>query len=138
MYNMLFYTTSLGPLVGDSTAVYAPLLRYKKEALAAHSRLSKAKGGQTQHKLGFTPNNPILNLLRAQAMQHTVDVGYYAPAARTTLNLLCSSCSSSEIELVLANPEYSPSGLRRVHSATRLWFTTPRHLARQVGEVSWF
>ena len=34
--NMLFYTTSLGPPVGDSTAVYAPPLRYKREALAAH------------------------------------------------------------------------------------------------------
>ena len=59
---------------------------------------------QTQHKLGFTPNNPVLKLLRAQTIQHTVDVGYYAPAARTTLNQLCLSCSSSEIELVLANP----------------------------------
>ena len=58
----------------------------------------------SQHKLGFTPNNPVLNLLRAQAIQHIVDVGYYAPAARTTLNQLCSSCSFSEIELILANP----------------------------------
>jgi len=33
-----------------------------------------------------------------------VDVGYYAPAARTTLNQLCSSCSSTKIELTLANP----------------------------------
>ena len=59
---------------------------------------------QTQHKLGFTPNNSVLKLLRAQAIQHTVDVGYYAPAARTTLNLLRSSRSSSEIGLILANP----------------------------------
>jgi len=41
---MLFYTTSLGPPVGESTAVYAPPLRYKREALAAHSRLSKGQG----------------------------------------------------------------------------------------------
>ena len=54
-------------------------------------------GGETlwrlsQHKLGFTPSNPVLNLLRAQAIQHTVDVGYYAPAARTTLDrvFLCA------------------------------------------------
>ena len=33
-----------------------------------------------------------------------MDVGYYAPAARTTLNLLCSSRSSIEIGLILANP----------------------------------
>ena len=99
---MLFYTTSLGPHVGDSTAMYAPPLRYKREALAAHSRLSKAKGRQTL--AGLTPNNPVLNLLRAQVIQHIVDVGYYAPAARTTLNLLCSSCSYSEIKLILTNP----------------------------------
>ena len=84
--------------------MYAPPLRYKREALAAHKRTLEAKGSQTQHKLGFTPNNPVLNLLRAQAIQHTMDVGYYAPAARTTLNLLCSSCSSTKIGLILANP----------------------------------
>ena len=55
----------MGPPVGDPTAMYAPPLRYKREVLAAHSRLSKAKGSQAQHKLGFTPNNPVLNLLRA-------------------------------------------------------------------------
>ena len=42
--------------------------------------------------------------MRAQAIQHIVDVGYYAPVARTTLNLLCSSHSSTEIGLILANP----------------------------------
>ena len=52
-----------------------------RDSLETLSTLSKAKEGQTQHKLEFTPNNPILNLLRAQAIQHTVDVGYYAPAA---------------------------------------------------------
>ena len=75
--------------------MYAPPLRYKREALA---RLSQTYSGLS------TSHAKTLNLLRAQAIRHTVDVGYYAPAARTTLNLLCSSCSSSEIELVLANP----------------------------------
>ena len=42
--------------------------------------------------------------MRAQAIQHTVDVGYYAPAARTTLNLLCSSHSPTKIELTITNP----------------------------------
>ena len=107
---MSFYTTSLGPPVGDSTAMYAPPLRYKREALAAHYRLTldsletKLETSHTLHKLGFTLNNSVLNLLRAQAIQHTVDVGYYAPAARTTLNLLCSSRSSTEIGIILANP----------------------------------
>ena len=88
--------------------MYAPPLRYKREALAAHYRLSLDSAGDTarlsQHKLSFTLNNPALNLLRAQAIQHTVDVGYYAPAARTTLNMLCSSRSTTEIGLILANP----------------------------------
>ena len=47
-----------------------------------------------------------------QEIQHTVDVGYYAPAARTTLNMLCSSCSSMEIELVTSYPPSThPLGL---------------------------
>ena len=70
--------------------MYAPPLRYKREALAAHYKLSQA----------LRPPDS----LKAKGIQHTVDVGYYAPAARTTLNLLCSSCSLSEIELVLASP----------------------------------
>src|SRR6185312_3805876 len=105
---MLFYTTSLGPPVGDPTTMYAPPLRYKREALAAHYRLrqTQLETRQDSHhtSLVLTPSNPALNLLRAQVIQHTVDVGYYAPAARTTLNLLCSSCSSIEIGLIPANP----------------------------------
>ena len=81
-------TTSLGPSVGDPTAMYTPPLRYKREEY-----VKPEKGRQTQHKLGFTPNNPVLNLLRAQAIQHSVDVGYYAPVARTTLILVCFLCS---------------------------------------------
>ena len=85
--------------------MYAAPLRYKREALAAHRGDSDTDTPRlSQHTLGFTPNNLALNLLGAQAIQHTVDVGYYAPAARTILNLLCSSCSCTEIELILANP----------------------------------
>src|SRR6185437_12120972 len=95
MDSTLFYTTSLGPPVGDPTAMYAPPLRYKRQALAVHNRLSSSlRHTSDSRRLSFT----------TQAIQHTVDVGYYAPAARTTLNLVCSSCSLSEIELVLANP----------------------------------
>ena len=44
-------------------------------------------------------------LTQTQAIQHTVDVGYYAPAARTTLNRLSVFIVFfQEIELVLANP----------------------------------
>ena len=85
----------MGPPVGDPTAMYAPPLRYKREALATDTQTHS--GLSTRHA-------KTLNLLRAQAIQHIVDVGYYAPAARTTQNLLCSSCSSTEIEITLANP----------------------------------
>ena len=44
------------------------------------------------------------SLSRGKAIQHTVDVGYYAPAARTTLNLAVFIVFLSEIELRLANP----------------------------------
>ena len=36
---MLFYNASLGPFVEDPTAMYAPPLRYKREALAVHRGL---------------------------------------------------------------------------------------------------
>jgi hypothetical protein len=74
-------------------AMYVLSLRYKREALAAHDKL-----------LGSQALKHSSDSLETKGIQHTVDVGYYTPAARTTLNLLCSSCSSSEIELVLANP----------------------------------
>ena len=70
--------------------MYTPHLRYKREALAAHYRLSEDRALDTprlsQHKLGFTPNHPARNLLRAQAIQYI----------RTTLN-------HSKIYLVLAH-----------------------------------
>ena len=75
MDSTLFYTTSLGPPVGDPTAMYVPPLRYKREALAVRYRLKR-----TQH-------TSSLELSRGKAIQHIVDVGYYAPVARTTLNL---------------------------------------------------
>ena len=105
---MLFYTTSLGPPIGDPTAMYAPPLRYKREALVVHNRLSRSLEHTDAHtlelKLTLDSALDTQDSLEAKAMQHTVDVGYYAPAARTTLNPVCSSCSWSEIELVLANP----------------------------------
>ena len=53
MNSTLFYTASLGPPVGDPTAMYAPPLRYKGEALAAQDKLSRThtEARWTQHKL---------------------------------------------------------------------------------------
>ena len=41
MNSTLFYTTSLGPPVGVPSAMYAPPLRYKREALAVQNRLPR-------------------------------------------------------------------------------------------------
>ena len=93
MNSTIFYTASLGPLVGVPAAMYAPPLRYKREALAVHKDLPDT------HKLSRT-----LSLSRGKAIQHTVDVGYYAPAARTTLNPAVFLVFLSEIDLRLATP----------------------------------
>ena len=61
--------------------MYVPPLRYKRETLAAHRRIILSKLTQTQ------------------AIQHTVDVVYYAPAARTTLNLAVLIVFLSEMDL---------------------------------------
>ena len=75
---------------GSNGCVRAPL-RYKREALAVHSR-----GRQTQ---ALAPSHS-----RGRAIQHTVDVGYYAPAARTTLNPAVFLMFLREIDLRLATP----------------------------------
>ena len=117
---------NIGPTCrGPNSCVRTPL-RYKREALAMHrTDPDRLKLSKPSHS-------------RGKAILHTVDVGYYAPAARTTLNPAVFIVFLSEIDLRPATPpEYSPSGLGRVPSATRLWLAAPRHLARQVGGVSW-
>ena len=56
---MLFYTTPLGPPVGDPAAMYAPPLRYKGEALAALDKLSRAH--THRRTLDSTPNSSVLS-----------------------------------------------------------------------------
>ena len=75
---------------GPNGCVRAPL-RYKREALAVHNGEKKLKLSQPSHS-------------RGKAIQRTVDVGYYAPAARTTLNPAVFIVFLSEIDLRLANP----------------------------------
>ena len=45
---MLFYTTSLGPSVGDPTAIYTPPLRYKREEYVKPSKTREEKPDTTQ------------------------------------------------------------------------------------------
>ena len=99
--------------------MYAPPLRYKREALAVHKK---------------DPDRPKLlqpSHSRGKAIQHTVDVGYYAPAARTTLNLAVFIVFLGEIDLRLANP--------RVHT---LWaragaFRHPAVVSSTTTDVFW-
>jgi len=81
-YVMLYYIA--GPTCRGPSSMYAPPLRYKREAPAVQNKLSRS---HTQAR----PSSRRLS--RGKAIQHTVDVGYYAPAARTTLIPMCSSCS---------------------------------------------
>ena len=83
---------NVGPTCrGPNSCVRTPL-RYKREALAVHrTDPDRLKLSQPSHS-------------RGKAIQHTVDVGYYAPAARTTLNPAVFIVFLSEIDLRLANP----------------------------------
>ena len=56
MNNTLSCTTLLGPPVGDPTAMYAPPLRYKREALAVHSKLSRAHSDTRWAQLQADPD----------------------------------------------------------------------------------
>ena len=77
---------------GSNGCVRAPL-RYKREAFGVHKR-----DLQTDTSSRELPHS------RGKAIQHTVDVGYYAPAARTTLNPAVFIVFLGEIDLRLANP----------------------------------
>ena len=95
MNNTLFYTTLLGPLVGDPAAMYAPPLRYKGEALAAQDNLSRAHTDAcwVQHQAHPDSSNTAHSgrrVLRSGVPNHS----------KTTVFIVFFQ----EIELVLANP----------------------------------
>src|SRR6185437_12998152 len=98
---MSFYTTSLGPPVGDSTAMYAPPLRYKREALVAHFR-KHSKTLTTQAR--FHAEQPCSQPL--ESTRNTTHSGrrVLRSGGQNHSKLLCSSRSSTEIGLILANP----------------------------------
>ena len=47
-YVILYYIV-WGPSVGDPMAMYAPPLRYKREALAVHDKFTRALSGSLEH-----------------------------------------------------------------------------------------
>ena len=82
-YVILYYNA--GPNCRGPNSLYAPPLRYKR---------GSARCTEQAHEITHSQAHPSTRRLsRGKAIQHIVDVGYYASAARTTLNPWCSSCS---------------------------------------------
>ena len=102
----VYYTSALDPPIRVSTPVYA-------SPWAIKGRRPLEKGQASRQR-------PVPSLGRGQihsyarAIQLTVDVGYYAPAARTTLNprvFLCSCSLGRPAESLSASPSTHPLGL---------------------------
>ena len=72
-FSAMYYTITLGPLVGASTPMYAPPLVYIRGALARRADTPRRVKAEDR-------------LLLPRAILLPVDVGYYTPAARTTLD----------------------------------------------------
>src|SRR6185312_5538166 len=88
------YNTSPGPYVGAPLSVRAPLGHIKGRARPL------------QHKLGFTPNNPVLNHLRTQAHEIT-HTG--SPKHSQTLSRQGNTTHSGRRVLRFGGPNHSKS-----------------------------
>jgi hypothetical protein len=81
-----------GPPVGTPLSVRVPLKSKKGRARTLELRFSEGLGGSRKLRhthTSFLKLSKVLSSLTdthklLQAIQHTVDVGFYAPAARTT------------------------------------------------------
>ena len=75
------------------------------------------------------PAGQRIDSFTQRAIHLTVDVGYYAPAARTTQKPECSCVLAPKLDRPnrLALSRVLPSGIRRVCSATRLWVPPKGH-----------
>ena len=109
MNSTLFYNTLLGPPVGDSTAMYAPFLRYKREALAADSRRlkkrPKSRWGRDPHVvLPFFPLLPRAAVPQGHRPRHR---RHLAPPL-----LLHGREEEEERQNCLEPPPFSPISLR--------------------------
>ena len=81
----------VGPTCRGPTPVYASPLRYKRETPVRKEL--KSKQGTWRQRVDSSTNT--------RAIQLSVDVGYYAPAARTTLNprvFLCACFMSRSVK----------------------------------------
>ena len=86
---VVYYTSLLSPPVGVRRLCTRPPCTIK--------------GGRPLEK-DSSPAGQRIDSFILRAIHHTVDVVYYASAARTTLNLAVFIVFLSEIELGLANP----------------------------------
>ena len=111
---VVYYTSLLSPPVGV-------------RRLCTHPPCT-IKGGRPLEK-DSSPAGQRIDSFILRAIHHTVDVGYYAPAARTTLKSVCSCVLTPKLDRPnrLALPRVPPSGNRRVRSATRLWVPPKAH-----------
>ena len=93
-YVILYYII-WGPPVGDPTAMYAPPLRYKREALVVHNKLSSSLG-HTSDSLGTQLHNTSNTTHSGRRVLRSGGPNHSKPAMFIVF--------LSEIELVLANP----------------------------------
>src|SRR6185503_19435925 len=94
MNSTLFYTTLLGPPVGVSAVMYAPPLRYKREALAVQNKLPRTHTGSPKHSQTLSRQGNTTHsgrrVLRSGGPNHSKSLVFIV--------------FLSEIELGLANP----------------------------------
>ena len=136
MNSMLFYTTALGPLVGDPTAMYAPPLRYKRVVLAVHRTPSTPRTHkllQTLSRQGNTTHSGR-GVLRSGGPNHS------NPAV-----LIMFFVFLSKIELVASQPPSThplglcwcipPPGCGLPHHdrGTKITLKKRKHMLRQLG-----
>ena len=120
MYNIKYIT---GPICRGPAQCTCSPWTYKRESTPARTHVPQVF---THAETGIAPP---LACTQAQAIHYTVDVGYYAPAAWTTLNPCVLPCSYASRSSITWLPQAHPTlRIRRVHSATRLCFSTPRQI----------
>ena len=101
---MLFYTTSLGPSVGDPTAMHTPPLRYKKKEYVKPGGQGQAKADTTQARIHSEQS-------RSQPLESTSNTTH---SGRRVLHLSGPNYSKPSVFIVFVhldwtNASYPPS-----------------------------
>jgi hypothetical protein len=88
-----------GPTCRGSASLYEPPLSYKREGTQCYKADPTQALEQTSDKFSRLSSSQALEHTDTQYNTQTVEVGYYAPAARTTI-IPCVLLCSSRIHLV--------------------------------------